>query len=68
MEVAAGYLEDAYKKGISTKDAIKIVARALALAAKRVSSTGDSMWIATIGKSGYVEYSAKDLEKMIGAK
>jgi proteasome beta subunit len=68
MEIAAGYLEDAYKKGMSTKDAIKIVARALTLASKRVSSTGDSMWIATIGKAGYTEYAAKDIEKMIGAK
>jgi len=68
MEVAAGYLEDSYRKGVSTKDAIKLVARALTLAGRKISSTGDSMWIAAISKSGYTEYSAKDLEKIIGAK
>ncbi len=67
-EIAVGYLEDAYKKGISTKEAIKIAAKALSLAGKRVSSTGDSMWVITISKSGYTEYSAKDIEKMTGAK
>jgi proteasome beta subunit len=67
-EVAIGYIEDSYKKGLTTKDAIKIVARALSIAKKRVSSTGDSMMIATITKTGYMEYNGKDLEKMLGAK
>lgn len=66
MEVAVGYLEDTYKKGMPTKDAVRMVARALALAAKRVSSTGDGMIIAAITKSDYVEYGSRDLEKMLG--
>ncbi len=31
-ELAIGYLEDSYKKGITTKDAVKIVAKALSVA------------------------------------
>jgi proteasome beta subunit len=67
-EVALGYLEDNYRKGMSTKDAIKSAAKALTLAAKRVSSTGDSMIIAVINKSGYTEYVGKELEKALAAK
>ncbi len=67
-EVAIGYLEDSFKKGTSTKDAIRIVARALAMAMKRNSATGDGMIIAAMTKSGYAEYSGKELEKALGAK
>ena len=67
-EVAIGYLEDSYRKGTSTKDAVKVVARALAMAMKRNTATGDGMIIAMITKSGYSEYSGKDLEKALGAK
>ena len=65
---ALGYVEDSYKKGMTAKDAIKNVARALAIAMKRDSATGDSMIIATITKAGYTEYTGKDLEKALGAK
>jgi proteasome beta subunit len=67
-EVAIGYLEDAYKKGMSTKDAVKSAAKALAIAIKRNSATGDGMIIAAITKTGYTEYTGKDLEKFLGAK
>jgi len=67
-EVAIGYLEDSYRKGISTKDAIKMVARALTMAMRRNSATGDGTIIASITKSGYTEYSGKELEKALGAK
>jgi proteasome beta subunit len=67
-EVAVGYLEEAYKKGLSTKDAIKNVARALAIATKRNAATGDGMMIAVINKAGYTEYTGKELEKVLGAK
>jgi proteasome beta subunit len=65
---ALGYIEDVYKKGISTKDAVKTIAKALSIAMKRDSATGDSMIIATITKSGYTEYSGKDLEKFLAGK
>ncbi|MDE1870805.1 MAG: archaeal proteasome endopeptidase complex subunit beta [Candidatus Micrarchaeota archaeon] len=67
-EVAIGYLEESYKKGVTTKEAIKNVARALAIAIKRNSATGDGMVIAAITKYGYTEYTGKDLEKALAAK
>ena len=67
-ELALGYLEEIYKKGISTKDAIRSVARALTIAMKRDSATGNGMIIASITKSGYTEYADKDLEKFLNAK
>ena len=66
-EVAIGYLEDAYKK-MPAKEAVRTVARALAMAMKRNSATGDGMIIAAITKNNYTEYSGKDLEKFLGAK
>jgi proteasome beta subunit len=67
-EIAMGYLEDSYKKGMPTKDGLRIVARALQMAIRRNSATGDGMIIAAITKSGYAEYSGKELEKVLGAK
>ena len=49
-ELAVGYLEEAYKKGLSTKEAVKNVAKALAIAMKRNAATGDGMMIAVINK------------------
>lgn len=63
--VAIGYIEDNYKKGMSTKDAVKLVAKALEIAMRRDSATGDSRNVAVITESGYTEYSGKDLEKMV---
>ncbi len=63
---ALGYLEDTYKKGITTKDAVKVAARALTIAMRRDSATGDSMLVAAITSSGYTEYTGKDLDKIIG--
>ncbi len=65
---ALGYLEDMYRKGITTKEAVKGVARALSIAMRRDAATGDSMIIAAITKSGYTEYSSKDLEKLLTQK
>lgn len=63
---ALGYLEDTYKKGITTKDAVKVAARALSIAMRRDTATGDSMIVAAITSSGYTEYTGKDLEKIVG--
>ncbi len=63
---ALGYLEDSYKKGMSTKDALKVAARAIAIAMKRDAATGDNIIVAAVTKSGYVEYTGKDLEKLLG--
>ena len=65
---ALGYLEEMYKKGMSTKDAIKGVARALSIAMRRDSATGNGMIIASITKSGYTEYTDKELERFLNTK
>ena len=67
-EIAVGYLEEVYKKGTTTKDAIKNVAKALVIATKRSVATGNGMIIAVINKSGYMEYTGKDLERILTAK
>lgn len=63
---ALGYVEDNFKKGLSTKDAIRIIAKALSIAMRRDSATGDGIVIAAITKSGYAEYTGKDLDKVLG--
>ncbi len=65
---ALGYIEEAYRPGMSTKEAVKLVARALSIAMKRDSATGDHINVAIISKSGYVEYKDKDVEKLIAGK
>ncbi|MFI5412292.1 MAG: proteasome subunit beta [Candidatus Micrarchaeales archaeon] len=65
---ALGYLEDTYKKGLTTKEALKIAARAISIAMRRDSATGDNIIVAAITKSGYTEYMGKDLDKIVGAK
>jgi proteasome beta subunit len=67
-EPVIGYLEDTYKKGISTKDGIKMAAKALSIAIKRNSATGGNMIITTITKAGFAEYTGKDLEKFLAAQ
>jgi proteasome beta subunit len=66
-EPALGFLEDNYKKGISTKDGAKLAAKAIAISIKRNSATGGGTLIMTITKSGCTEYSGKDLEKLLAA-
>lgn len=63
---ALGYVEDNYKKGLTTKDAIRIIAKALAIAMRRDSATGDGIVIASVTKAGYSEYTGKDLDKVLG--
>jgi proteasome beta subunit len=65
-EPAIGFLEDSYKKGITAKEGVKLAAKALAIAMKRNTATGGGMIITTITKSGYTEYTGKDLEKFLG--
>ena len=64
---ALGLLEDAYVPGMPTKDAVKVAARALTIAMRRDSATGDGMLIAVITKLGYTEYAQKDIEKIMSA-
>lgn len=67
-ESAIGYMEDVYKSGITTKEGIKIAARALSIAMRRDSATGGSRYVIVISKSGYTEYTEKEIEKVITGK
>ena len=62
---ALGYLEDNYKKDMTTQEATKIVAKGLKIAMKRDSATGDRINIVTITKSGYRELSGEEIEKLL---
>jgi proteasome beta subunit len=55
--VAYGVLEPGYKEGMSVKDAIPLVVRAVNSAMKRDSASGDSFDVAVISKDGYRELS-----------
>jgi proteasome beta subunit len=62
---ALGYLEDNYKKDMTTQEATKIVAKGLKIAMKRDSATGDRLNIVTITKNGYRELSGDEIEKLL---
>jgi len=62
---AYGYLEENYKKDMTTDAAVKIVAKALKIAMKRDSATGDKTKIVAITKSGFKEFSNDEIEKML---
>ena len=67
-EPAVGFLEESYKKGITAKEGVKLAAKALAIAMRRNAATGGGMIITTITKSGYTEYTGKELEKFLAQK
>jgi proteasome beta subunit len=65
--VALGYIEESYKKGLSTKDGAKSAVKALSIAMRRDSATGDHMTVAVISKAGYTEYTDRELDKFVGS-
>ena len=66
---ALGYLEETYKPTMTIKDGIKVAARALSIAMRRDSATGNNITVASITKAnGYVEYTGKELEKATAQK
>jgi proteasome beta subunit len=62
---ALGYLEDTYKKESTAQEVVKGVAKALKIAMKRDSATGDKLTIVSITKSGYKEYTTEEIEKLL---
>ncbi len=62
---ALGYLEGIYESGITTSEAAKHIAKALKIAMKRDSATGDSTKIITITKKGFKEFSREEIEKLV---
>jgi proteasome beta subunit len=62
-------LEETYKPTLTIKDGIKVAARALSIAMRRDSATGNNITVASITKAnGYVEYTGKELEKATAQK
>lgn len=64
--VALGYLESVYHQNIGIDEAVKHAAKALQIAMKRDSATGDSVNIVSITKKGFKAYSKEELEKIVG--
>ena len=62
---ASGYLESIYVSDITTGDAAKHIAKALKIAMKKDSATGDGMKIVTITKKGYREHSKDEIDKLL---
>jgi len=58
--VAYGVLEPGYKEGMSVKEAIPLVVRAVNSAMKRDSASGDSFDVAVVSKDGYRELSEEE--------
>lgn len=62
---ALGYLEGIYDNSLTTNDAVKHVAKALKIAMKRDSATGDNTKIITITKKGFKEYTKEEMDKLL---
>lgn len=65
--VAYGVLENDYKDGITVKDAIPVVVKAVNSAMKRDSASGDSFDVALVTSKGYEELSEDEKKKILSA-
>jgi len=63
--VAYGVLEPGYKEGMSVKEAIPLVVRAVNSAMKRDSASGDSFDVAVISGEGYRELSDEEKKRIL---
>jgi proteasome beta subunit len=63
--VAYGVLEPGYKEGMSVKEAIPLVVKAVNSAMKRDSASGDSFDVAVIAKEGYRELSEEEKKAIL---
>jgi proteasome beta subunit len=63
--VAYGVLEDRFKEGMSIKEALPVIAKAVDAAMKRNAGTGDSFNISIIDDKGYRELTSKEKEKLL---
>jgi proteasome beta subunit len=58
-----GVLEDHYRDGISVEEGIDLTIRAIGVAMKRDSASGDGLDITTITKEGYKSIPQKEIEE-----
>ena len=63
--VAYGVLEPGYKEGMSVKEAIPLVVRAVNSAMKRDSASGDSFDVAIVSTEGYRELSQEEKKRAL---
>lgn len=63
--IAYGVLETEFRDGMSVKDAIPIVVKAVDSAMKRDSASGDSFDVALVTTSGYQELSVDEKKRII---
>jgi proteasome beta subunit len=63
--VAFGVLEDKYKDGVSIKELLPIVVKAVNSAMKRDAGSGDSFNVAVIDGKGYRELTAEEKKKLL---
>ncbi|MEM3400227.1 MAG: archaeal proteasome endopeptidase complex subunit beta [Candidatus Micrarchaeia archaeon] len=63
--VAFGLLEDAYKDGVTTKEAAPLALKAVSIAMKRDVGTGDGVDLVIITKEGFKRYADKEIEKLV---
>jgi len=63
--MAYGVLEDAYKEGITTDEAVELAVRAIHSAMRRDSASGDGIDVVKITEDEYRELSRDEVEEII---
>ena len=63
--IAYGILEDRYKEGVSVKEVLPIIVKAVNSAMKRDSASGDSFNVAVIDEKGYRELTDEGKKKLL---
>ncbi|MCD6446152.1 proteasome subunit beta, partial [Candidatus Bathyarchaeota archaeon] len=63
--IAYGVLEDKYKEGLSVKDVLPVVVRAVDAAMKRDTASGDSFNVAVIDSGGYRELTDEEKKQLL---
>ena len=59
-----GVLEDHFKKDMSTKEGVELAVRAISMAMKRDSASGDGINLAIIDKNGFKRFSEEDVARI----
>jgi len=63
--VAYGILEDKYKDGVSVKEMLPVIVKAVDAAMKRDSASGDSFNVAVIDAKGYRDLTDKEKKQLL---
>ena len=66
--IAFGILEDGFRDGMSTKEAIQLVVNAVSAAMRRDTASGDSFDVSVITQDGYQELSDAEKAQYLGPK